>query len=111
MIQPMLRLVIIAFLMIVAGCVAVWWFLLVTLSPISGGRVTGWAHIGFALAFIATAAYPVWTFAKSTHDSRQRMKRKVANQCTGCGYDLTGNISGTCPECGQDRLNKRMDRT
>ena len=20
--------------------------------------------------------------------------------CTGCGYDLTGNISGVCPECG-----------
>ena len=21
--------------------------------------------------------------------------------CTGCGYNLTGNISGTCPECGK----------
>jgi hypothetical protein len=21
--------------------------------------------------------------------------------CQGCGYDLTGNTSGTCPECGQ----------
>ena len=20
--------------------------------------------------------------------------------CTRCGYDLTGNVSGTCPECG-----------
>lgn len=22
-------------------------------------------------------------------------------QCSICGYDLTGNTSGTCPECGQ----------
>ncbi len=21
--------------------------------------------------------------------------------CYGCGYDLTGNVSGTCPECGK----------
>jgi len=23
--------------------------------------------------------------------------------CTRCGYDLTGNRSGACPECGHDR--------
>ena len=23
-----------------------------------------------------------------------------AMQCSRCGYDLTGNVSGTCPECG-----------
>jgi hypothetical protein len=22
--------------------------------------------------------------------------------CRGCGYDLTGNVSGRCPECGRD---------
>jgi len=21
-------------------------------------------------------------------------------QCTRCGYNLTGNVSGICPECG-----------
>ena len=21
-------------------------------------------------------------------------------QCSNCGYDLTGNVSGVCPECG-----------
>lgn len=27
--------------------------------------------------------------------------------CTNCGYDLTGNVSGRCPECGKDipRIN------
>ena len=23
--------------------------------------------------------------------------------CQGCGYDLTGNVSGACPECGRCR--------
>lgn len=22
--------------------------------------------------------------------------------CRSCGYDLTGNVSGRCPECGQE---------
>ena len=25
----------------------------------------------------------------------------VRRGCEGCGYDLTGNTSGTCPECGE----------
>jgi len=25
----------------------------------------------------------------------------AANRCRKCGYNLTGNISGRCPECGQ----------
>lgn len=27
-------------------------------------------------------------------------KRPVKGHCSSCGYDLTGNVSGTCPECG-----------
>jgi hypothetical protein len=27
-------------------------------------------------------------------------RRPSAGQCTLCGYDLTGNTSGVCPECG-----------
>ena len=28
-------------------------------------------------------------------------RRRAAHECA-CGYDLTGNTSGTCPECGCD---------
>lgn len=31
---------------------------------------------------------------------RQRCRR-IAHACSKCGYDLTGNESGACPECGQ----------
>jgi hypothetical protein len=32
-----------------------------------------------------------------------RFRRRVRNRlggCVKCGYDLTGNVSGICPECG-----------
>jgi hypothetical protein len=31
---------------------------------------------------------------------RHLAKRASAGHCARCGYDLTGNVSGICPECG-----------
>ena len=31
---------------------------------------------------------------------RRAQLRREAGLCTRCGYDLTGNVSGVCPECG-----------
>jgi hypothetical protein len=31
-----------------------------------------------------------------------RWKRKRHGRCPCCGYDLTGNVSGACPECGTE---------
>lgn len=31
---------------------------------------------------------------------RTRRDRRRPGHCTSCGYDLTGNVSGVCPECG-----------
>ena len=30
----------------------------------------------------------------------RRDRRKPEGCCQECGYDLTGNVSGVCPECG-----------
>lgn len=30
----------------------------------------------------------------------RRDARRAAGLCVACGYDLTGNVSGRCPECG-----------
>ncbi len=40
---------------------------------------------------------------RSVANRRQHMERALANSkglCQECSYDLTGNISGICPECG-----------
>jgi hypothetical protein len=29
------------------------------------------------------------------------VRRQLHGQCPQCGYDLTGNVSGVCPECGE----------
>lgn len=34
-----------------------------------------------------------------------RPRPRDARHCVSCGYDLTGNVSGRCPECGT-----RLDR-
>ena len=33
----------------------------------------------------------------------RRWRRRRRGQCEACGYNLTGNVSGVCPECGQAR--------
>jgi hypothetical protein len=30
----------------------------------------------------------------------RRRARPDTNACSSCGYSLTGNTSGVCPECG-----------
>ncbi len=32
------------------------------------------------------------------------VKRLKHGKCLHCGYDLTGNTSGTCPECGKPSI-------
>lgn len=32
---------------------------------------------------------------------REDAKRNAPPSCAACGYNLTGNISGVCPECGR----------
>lgn len=35
------------------------------------------------------------------YQRRRRARRRKWHECLTCNYDLTGNTSGTCPECGQ----------
>ena len=53
----------------------------------------------FRLWFLALvfAAYPALIFIRGP---LRRWRRRYKGLCLKCGYDLTGNVSGTCPECG-----------
>jgi len=39
-------------------------------------------------------------FAASQRDRWEGLFRPPPGYCQKCGYDLTGNVSGRCPECG-----------
>ena len=50
--------------------------------------------------------FPVWvlflaTFVPTVFLYRSRRHSRRVGCCAQCGYDLTGNVSGRCPECGQ----------
>jgi hypothetical protein len=47
-------------------------------------------YVGVALAATA-AGLTLWG---------ARHREATAGTCAACGYDLTGNVSGVCPECG-----------
>ena len=48
----------------------------------------------FALAFILAVLRAALPNPQKTDNGRTRF-------CPACGYDLTGNTSGVCPECGR----------
>ncbi len=49
------------------------------------------------LALILLGTYPITTYARGP---LRRYNRRRNGCCIDCGYDLTGNESGVCPECG-----------
>lgn len=65
-------------------------------------RVTGGGTIHILtcplwLPLILFAAYPTIALIRGP---LRRQRRRKRGRCVKCGYDLTGNTSGVCPECG-----------
>ena len=59
------------------------------------------AAFGFGLAtfvLLTVARYFVSVFIWLPR--YERWARASTGRCARCGYDLTGNVSGACPECG-----------
>lgn len=72
-------------------------------------------HWYFDGSSVATVWIPLWfpstlggaiTFLAWRSDGRDRRRRRLG-QCSSCGYDLTGNIAGACPECGRSVVTLR----
>jgi hypothetical protein len=61
----------------------------------------GWPWvIGCFLAWNGTFAF-CWLGLRWVHRRRVRAARIREGECANCGYSHRGNVSGTCPECGQ----------
>ncbi len=55
---------------------------------------TGIVVIPIWIPFAVTAVPTAFLF--------YRDRRHPRGHCQGCGYDLKGNVSGRCPECGKE---------
>ncbi len=53
----------------------------------------------WALAFVSASLLSVPSVVRDWK-ARHRAEWARAGLCPSCGYDLTGNKSGTCPKCG-----------
>jgi hypothetical protein len=47
-----------------------------------------------------TSVLPLLTATRLTRRAIVTRRRRRVGHCSTCGYDLTGNVSGACPECG-----------
>jgi rRNA maturation endonuclease Nob1 len=47
------------------------------------------------------AAIALFLSARWLITDKLRRARRKRGHCVPCGYDLTGNESGACPECGE----------
>ena len=51
-------------------------------------------------ALLASVPPLVWVVWRLAGGARRRAAARRPELCPHCGYDLTGNVSGVCPECG-----------
>lgn len=82
-----------------------------TRSPlVPEGVMSWWGNLGFHYRRDWEAGY--WAFSFSIPHGAlalaasivplywMRRQRRALGGCRSCGYNLTGNVSGVCPECG-----------
>ena len=62
-----------------------------------GGTWATAVYGGLAAVWLGAAVGP---FGRRWWRGRLGQRRVLDNLCPHCGYDLTGNVSGVCPECG-----------
>ena len=65
-------------------------------GPVIVLKLPAWSLVGIA-AMCCVA--PLFSWMRWS----RRARRAHSDSCPSCGYDLTGNVSGVCPECGETR--------
>ena len=80
-------------LIVLAGAICA---LLVVLLVVSSDAIP-WACL---LAVVPWPVFFLIAYALGERDRRFFQRRGAHGLCINCGYDLRGNTSGVCPECG-----------
>lgn len=82
--------------------------------PLPASRRCGTRHVHVEVPLwhplVVFAAYPILAFIRGP---ARRYRRRKRGLCIKCGYNLTGNVSGVCSECGtmvSDRPDAMMRR-
>jgi hypothetical protein len=63
----------------------------------SPGKTAVYVSLPFWIPAVLLAAWPMIGWGRPAWIRRRRWRRGL---CLHCGYNLTGNTSGRCPECG-----------
>ena len=95
--RPVFLLVVVVNVMIVAAALLLGrWFFGSRYNP---GLPLGAVMVAFALCGAAVTLAVGLSFRRRY--LTPQLWRVMPHTCGGCGYDLTANTSGTCPECGR----------
>jgi len=91
-----------AALYIAAYVAAPWFWCFVTRTPgIFDDIHVIWRIVAYSLGAVAPATFLAAWFASNPLRRRQ-IARAAAGRCPTCAYDLTGNTTGVCTECGTE---------
>ncbi|MCH7592047.1 MAG: hypothetical protein IH989_04605 [Planctomycetes bacterium] len=62
-------------------------------------QIWGWDHSSYSY-FVMIVGYAMLGGLIGLVADSIRRKDSAPGRCQACDYDLTGNVSGVCPECG-----------
>jgi hypothetical protein len=86
-------------------------FSIMTIGPTDGHDYA--YHLPIYVFVLVFGAYPatslVLLVVRKVERRRTMVDRRRRGLCEKCGYDLTGNTSGICPECGRETGQGRRD--
>lgn len=78
---------------------------------VTGGPELLWIPFRYRWGVDGLIALPLWpipaTLVARAVWRWRRSPRSGPGLCRTCGYDLSGNVSGVCPECGNATADKR----
>ena len=70
--------------------------IMAALNPM--GPIAGWTAIAFAILLLMSFLFSIWLYRIVY--LHLRWNPPTLGHCPTCNYNLTGNQSGRCPECG-----------